>query len=73
MENTQSKDPIRITEQKEPPFAPRKRLDEGLFDPNKRKVLMLRGQVQVADIWLDLRAMEVDQDLSTCRNTGQES
>jgi hypothetical protein len=38
-----------------------------LRQPRKKKVLALRGQVQIADNWRELRSLEVDRDLQKPR------
>ena len=50
-----------------------KRPSECLWDLKNEKVLALRGQVQIADNWSDLRALEVDRDLQIYLKKGRKA
>ena len=53
---------MRCTGQSSPVSAIRHALDDYLRQSRKRKVLALRGQIQMDDNWRQLRALEVDRD-----------
>ena len=61
--DNQVKDLMQITGQSSAITAIRQALDDYLRQARKKKVLALRGQVQIADNWRELRALEVDRDL----------
>ena len=56
----QAKDLMQATGQSSAVAAIRLALDDYLRQARKKKVLALRGQVQVEDNWRDLRALEVE-------------
>lgn len=63
IDDTQVRDLMQITGEKNAVGAIRQALDEYLRQSRKKKVLALRGQVQIADNWRELRALEVNRDL----------
>ena len=63
IDDSQIKDLMQITGQKSAVTAIRQALDDYLRQSRKKKVLALRGQVQIADNWRELRALEVGRDL----------
>ena len=54
---------MQITGQNSAVTAIRQALDDYLRQARKKKVLALRGQVQIADNWREMRALEVNRDL----------
>ncbi len=67
IDDTQVRNLMQITGEKSAVGAIRQALDEYLRQSRKKKVLALRGQVQIADNWRDLRALEVNRDLQQGR------
>ena len=63
IDDSQIKYLMQITGQKSAVTAIRQALDDYLRQSRKKKVLALRGQVQIADNWRELRALEVGRDL----------
>ena len=64
IDDNQVKDLMQITGQSSAITAIRQALDDYLRQSRKKKVLALRGQVQIADNWRELRALEIDRDLA---------
>lgn len=67
IDDSQVKDLMKFTGQSSAVTAIRQALDEYLRQSRKKKVLALRGQVQIADNWRELRALDVDRDLQKPR------
>ena len=67
IDDNQVKDLMQITGQSSAITAIRQALDDYLRQARKKKMLALRGQVQIADNWRELRALEVDRDLQKPR------
>ncbi len=63
IDDNQVKDLMQITGQNSAVTAIRQALDDYLRQARKKKVLALRGQVQIADNWREMRALEVNRDL----------
>ena len=63
IDDNQVKDLMQITGKNSAVTAIRQALDDYLRQSRKKKVLALKGQVQIADNWRELRALEVDRDL----------
>ena len=57
-----AQDLMQATGQSSAVAAIRQALDDYLRQARKKKVLALRGQVQIDDNWRDLRALEVAKD-----------
>ena len=64
IDDNQVKDLMQITGQSSAITAIRQALDDYLRQSRKKKVLALRGQVQIADNWRELRALEIDRDFA---------
>ncbi len=62
IDDDQVKNLMRITGQSSPVAAIRHALDDYLRQRRKRKVLALRGQIQIDDNWRELRGLEIDGD-----------
>ena len=54
---------MHITGQREAATAIRRALDSYLQQSRRKKVLALRGQIQIADDWRAMRELEIDRDL----------
>ena len=54
---------MQITGQRKAATAIRRALDSYLQQSRRKKVLALRGQVQIADNWPAMRELEIDRDL----------
>lgn len=63
IDDNQVKDLMQITGQNSAVTAIRQALGDYLRQARKKKVLALRGQVQIADNWREMRALEVNRDL----------
>lgn len=63
IDDSQVKDLMQITGQSSAVTAIRQALDDYLRQSRKKKVLALRGQVEMADNWRELRALEIDRDV----------
>ena len=61
IDDSQVHDLMRVTGQSSPVSAIRHALDDYLRQSRKRKVLALRGQIQIDDNWRELRALEIDR------------
>lgn len=68
IDDSQIQDLMQITGQDSALGAIRQALGDYLLQARKKKVLALRGQVQIADNWRELRALEVDRDLQKPRS-----
>ncbi len=62
IDDMQAEDLMQATGQSSAVAAIRQALDDYLRQARKKKVLALRGQVQIEDNWRDLRALEVAKD-----------
>lgn len=62
IDDMQAEDLMQATGQTSAVAAIRLALDAYLLQARKKKVLALRGQVQIEDNWRDLRALEVAKD-----------
>jgi hypothetical protein len=62
IDDVQVEDLMQATGQTSVVAAIRQALDDYLQQARKKKVLALRGQVQIDDNWRDLRALEVAKD-----------
>ncbi len=62
IDDVQAEDLMQATGQSSAVAAIRQALDDYLRQARKKKVLALRGQVQVEDNWRDLRALEMAKD-----------
>ena len=60
IDDMQAEDLMQATGQTSAVAAIRQALDDYLRQARKKKVLALRGQVQIEDNWRDLRALEVE-------------
>jgi Bacterial antitoxin of type II TA system, VapB len=60
IDDVQAEDLMQATGQNSAVSAIRQALDDYLRQARKKKVLALRGQVQIEDNWRDLRALEVE-------------
>jgi Bacterial antitoxin of type II TA system, VapB len=60
IDDVQAEDLMQATGQNSAVAAIRQALDDYLRQARKKKVLALRGQVQIEDNWRDLRALEVE-------------
>lgn len=69
IDDNQVKDLMQITGQSSAVTAIRQALDDYLRQSRKKKVLALRGQVEMADNWRELRALEIDRDVQQGRRT----
>ena len=63
IDDNQVKDLMQITGQSSAVTAIRQALDDYLRQSLKKKVLALRGQVEMADNWREVRALEIDRDV----------
>ena len=61
IDDTQVQDLMQITGESSAVGAIRRALDDYLRQTRKKKALALRGQLQIADNWRELRALEVRQ------------
>lgn len=68
IDDSQIQDLMQVTGKSSAVSAIRQALDEYLRQSRKKKVLALRGQVQMADNWRELRALELDRDLQKPRS-----
>jgi hypothetical protein len=68
IDDSQVENLMQITGQKSAVSAIRQALDDYLRESRRKQVLALRGKVQIADNWRELRALEVDRDLPKGRN-----
>lgn len=68
IDDSQIQDLMQVTGRSSAVAAIRQALDEYLRQSRKKKVLALRGQVQIADNWRELRALELDRDLQKPRS-----
>lgn len=59
IDDTQVQDLMQITGESSAVSAIRQALDEYVRQARKKKALALRGQLQIADNWRELRALEV--------------
>ena len=62
IDDVQAEDLMQATGQSSAVAAIRQALEDYLRQARKKKVLALRGQVQVEDNWRDLRALEIAKD-----------
>ena len=62
IDDMQARDLMQATGQTSAVAAIRQALEAYLEQARKKKVLALRGQVQIEDNWRDLRALEVVKD-----------
>lgn len=69
IDDNQVRDLMQITGQSSAVTAIRQALDDYLRQSRKKKVLALRGQVEMADNWRELRALEIDRDVQQGRRT----
>ena len=60
IDDVQAEDLMQATGQTSAVAAIRQALEDYLQQARKKKILALRGQVQVEDNWRDLRALEVE-------------
>lgn len=67
IDDVQAQDLMQATGQSSAVAAIRQALDDYLRQARKKKVLALRGQVQIDDNWRQLRALEVE--VGVARNT----
>jgi hypothetical protein len=63
IDDVQVQDLMQATGQRSAVSAIRQALDDYLLQARKKKVLALRGQIQIEDNWRDLRALEVGRDM----------
>jgi len=62
IDDSQARDLMQATGQPSPVSAIRHALDDYLRQVRKKKVLALRGQIQIDDNWRELRALEINQE-----------
>jgi hypothetical protein len=63
IDDVQVQDLMQATGQRSAVSAIRQALDDYLLQARKKKVLALRGQIQIEDNWRNLRALEVGRDV----------
>lgn len=64
IDDIQVEDLMQATGQSSAVAAIRQALDDYLRQARKKKVLALRGRVQIEDNWRDLRALEVEIEVA---------
>lgn len=70
IDDIQVEDLMQATGQSSAVAAIRQALDDYLRQARKKKVLALRGRVQIEDNWRDLRALEVEIEVARDTRNG---